>query len=240
VDLLNLSVEPCDFIYQWKCLSAELVQPALTLLCQYGRHDGRSHQFHEGSHNSVHVYKHTTTVIIFISFPSIPVSIASKAFSSLIDYNLGISYITLFIALKLSGPYITRQLSPSLHLWFLLRYKLHVHQATPLNSPTLQCSNLSGYNPKLAFVLQYQISTVVMFPTRHCSCNLCYNMDIPKLTLLNSIALQPGSFSCFNVHITYVTPLMSSPREATSVAIRTFTLPVLKSSKACSRSNCSL
>ena len=40
--------------------------------------------------------------------------------------------------------------------------------------------------------------------------------------------------------LTYVTPLISKPLDATSVAISTRTRPVLKSSRACSRSHCSL
>lgn len=39
---------------------------------------------------------------------------------------------------------------------------------------------------------------------------------------------------------THVTPRMSSPLEATSVAMRILATPVLKSSRACSRSTCSL
>ena len=39
---------------------------------------------------------------------------------------------------------------------------------------------------------------------------------------------------------TYVISLTSSPLEATSVATRILTVPVLKSSRACSRSHCSL
>ena len=46
----------------------------------------------------------------------------------------------------------------------------------------------------------------------------------------------------FNVKLnrTHVTPRMSNPLEATSVAMRIFATPVLKSSSACSRSTCSL
>ena len=39
---------------------------------------------------------------------------------------------------------------------------------------------------------------------------------------------------------THVTPRISNPLEATSVAMRIFARPVLKSSNACSRSTCSL
>ena len=65
----------------------------------------------------------------------------------------------------------------------------------------------------------------------------CHVQSVDRLNVKSKIALRMKSSVLL---LTYVTPLISKPLDATSVAIKTRTRPVLKSSRACSRSHCSL
>ena len=71
-----------------------------------------------------------------------------------------------------------------------------------------------------------------------------FPLPVPHLLSPTFFPIFPFQFLAipFNVTLnrTHVTPRMSNPLEATSVAMRIFATPVLKSSSACSRSICSL
>ena len=71
-----------------------------------------------------------------------------------------------------------------------------------------------------------------------------FPLPVPHLLSPTFFPIFPFQFLAipFNVKLnrTHVTPRMSNPLEATSVAMRIFATPVLKSSSACSRSICSL